>query len=224
MSKSNIQFKWKLSQFGELKTLTISGNGAMPNYDSEKDVPWYSRRDSISRIVFSGNLTSIGKSAFSGCTNLTYVTIQLSSWRGTKPSSEPAWIASPCGFAMTGGGGQAASIAIFPYGKRESEDGRRKSKESNVKKCLLRHCRTFPDSAGHRFTGKTDDATASRRCKSDLRYFKLSRLSSRKVKQSIRGRWIASPCGFAMTAGGEQAASIAIFPYGKRECEAAGCV
>jgi hypothetical protein len=71
MNKSNVQFKWKLSLFGKLKTLTVSGNGAMP----EIDVPWYSKRDSISRIVFPGNLTSIGKSAFSGCTNLTSVTI-----------------------------------------------------------------------------------------------------------------------------------------------------
>jgi hypothetical protein len=49
MNESNVQFKWKLSLFGKL---TISGNGAMPDYDSKKDIPWYSRRYRVFRIVF----------------------------------------------------------------------------------------------------------------------------------------------------------------------------
>jgi hypothetical protein len=55
-------------------TLTISGTGAMANYEYNT-LPWYSYRLSITTIVIEDGVTSIGKSAFSGCNSLTKVTI-----------------------------------------------------------------------------------------------------------------------------------------------------
>ena len=54
--------------------LTISGNGAMPNY-SAGTVPWYSYRASIKTIIITDGVTSIGNYAFYYCTSLTSVTI-----------------------------------------------------------------------------------------------------------------------------------------------------
>lgn len=57
-------------------TLTISGNGAMEDYDNNsKYAPWRSYGYSIKELVFDGQPTSIGNWAFSGCYALTSVTI-----------------------------------------------------------------------------------------------------------------------------------------------------
>ena len=58
-------------------TLTISGTGAMTNYsDSESNrAPWYSSRSSITSVVINAGVTSIGNSAFYGCSSLTSVEI-----------------------------------------------------------------------------------------------------------------------------------------------------
>ena len=66
---------WKLTEAG---TLIISGTGAMKNcsYRNEEDeIPWYSYRSFIRRAVIANSVTSIGDYAFSGCSNLTSVTI-----------------------------------------------------------------------------------------------------------------------------------------------------
>ena len=55
--------------------LTISGSGDMTSYASAKRVPWYSSRTSISAVVVSDSVTSIGSYAFSGCTGLTSISI-----------------------------------------------------------------------------------------------------------------------------------------------------
>lgn len=60
---------WEISN----GTLTISGTGAMPNYSS--DVPWYSHRLSISRVVIGEGVTNIGNWAFYACSSLTSVSI-----------------------------------------------------------------------------------------------------------------------------------------------------
>ena len=44
-------------------TLTISGNGEMDDY-SETDAPWAEYQNSITKLVISGNVTSIGACAF----------------------------------------------------------------------------------------------------------------------------------------------------------------
>ena len=58
---------WTLDSEG---TLTIDGNGNMYDYS-----PWFSRRDSIRSVVVNQGVTSIGNSAFDGCSSLTSITI-----------------------------------------------------------------------------------------------------------------------------------------------------
>ena len=55
-------------------TLTISGTGAMTNYNSS-NMPWYNYRSSIKKVVINNGVTSIGEWAFDGCTGLTSITI-----------------------------------------------------------------------------------------------------------------------------------------------------
>jgi hypothetical protein len=62
--------KWSLSG----GTLTISGNGAMPDYD-RKENPWLSYNESIHTVIINNSVTSIGKYAFSDCSSLTSATI-----------------------------------------------------------------------------------------------------------------------------------------------------
>ena len=55
-------------------TLTINGSGAMADYDNS-DAPWYSICEEITTVVIGAGVTSIGQSAFYGCSGLTSVTI-----------------------------------------------------------------------------------------------------------------------------------------------------
>ena len=55
--------------------LTISGTGAMTNYASYSNVPWYPNHSSIKSVIISDGVTSIGHNAFRGCSSLTSVTI-----------------------------------------------------------------------------------------------------------------------------------------------------
>ena len=61
---------WNLSN----GVLTISGTGAMTNYEFG-DCPWYSYHNSIISISIGNRVTSIGDMAFSWCSGLTSVTI-----------------------------------------------------------------------------------------------------------------------------------------------------
>ena len=54
-------------------TLTISGSGEMSDFDSEGAAPWYEYKDSISSLIISDGVTSIGEFAFSGCSNITSI-------------------------------------------------------------------------------------------------------------------------------------------------------
>ena len=58
--------------------LTITGSGEMYDYSSSADVPWYSYRNNITSISLPTGLTSIGNSAFLGCTGLTSIDIPAS--------------------------------------------------------------------------------------------------------------------------------------------------
>ncbi len=53
--------------------LTISGTGAMGDWESSSQVPWYLRKSQIQHVVLSDGVTSIGTNAFNYCTNLTSV-------------------------------------------------------------------------------------------------------------------------------------------------------
>lgn len=46
------------------KVLEISGNGAIPNYDSADKVPWYSARHSVKEVKLGSGITEIGSRAF----------------------------------------------------------------------------------------------------------------------------------------------------------------
>ncbi len=58
-------------------TLRISGSGQMGSYSSGQ-APWSSHKDSIKFIVLNNSVTSIGASAFEGCTSLISVTLGMS--------------------------------------------------------------------------------------------------------------------------------------------------
>ena len=55
--------------------LTISGKGAMDNYDSAAKTPWYGERANIKSVVVEDGVTNAGDFAFYGMTNLTSVSL-----------------------------------------------------------------------------------------------------------------------------------------------------
>ena len=57
------------------KTLHIFGTGAMADYDAE-DTPWDSYCSDITKVVIADGVTSIGNSAFNGCTSLNTVILE----------------------------------------------------------------------------------------------------------------------------------------------------
>ena len=57
------------------KTLTISGTGAMWDYDDPSECPWNSYAEQINEVVIGNDVTSIGVGAFSGCYYLESVTV-----------------------------------------------------------------------------------------------------------------------------------------------------
>lgn len=68
--------KWNLDMNG---VLTISGTGKMADYhEPDSPAPWSGQRDQIKTVIISQGVTSIGASAFLGCTNLTEITIPKS--------------------------------------------------------------------------------------------------------------------------------------------------
>ncbi len=56
------------------KTLTISGHGAMYDFNSPSQLPWYPEQVNIETVVIEQGVTSIG-AIFQGCTNLTSIII-----------------------------------------------------------------------------------------------------------------------------------------------------
>ena len=58
--------------------LTVSGTGAMANYEDSYDLPWDGYRYDIKTIVIENGVTSIGNSAFAKCYNLESVSIPAS--------------------------------------------------------------------------------------------------------------------------------------------------
>lgn len=51
-------------------SLNISGTGAMTEYYTLEDIPWYNYRSSITTVTLPEGITSIGANAFSRCPNL----------------------------------------------------------------------------------------------------------------------------------------------------------
>ena len=65
-------FHWSLSDGG---TLTVTGAGAMPDFDRWSDVPWYLSASRITAVELPEGLAFIGSHAFEDCTSLTKITI-----------------------------------------------------------------------------------------------------------------------------------------------------
>ena len=67
---------WELTQheYDTFYTLTISGEGAMADYDYSNK-PWKSYAEQINEVVIENRVTSIGEYAFSNCHSLGSVTI-----------------------------------------------------------------------------------------------------------------------------------------------------
>ncbi len=59
----------------ETKILSVSGEGAIPDYESYADVPWGNVREELVRVELGEGITSVGKSAFYGSTNLESVAL-----------------------------------------------------------------------------------------------------------------------------------------------------
>jgi len=57
---------WELSGTAPNLTLTISGEGEMPDYEYESS-PWYDYRESITTVVLENGITTIGVFAFQNC-------------------------------------------------------------------------------------------------------------------------------------------------------------
>ena len=64
--------QWELDSTG---TLTITGKGNMTDWRNPDHVPWSEYRNSISAIVVTDGVTSIGSGSFSFCPSLTTVTL-----------------------------------------------------------------------------------------------------------------------------------------------------
>ena len=59
----------------ETGVFKITGTGEMININNNKYLPWYEQKSQIKSVEISYGVTSIGKYAFYGCTNLTSVNI-----------------------------------------------------------------------------------------------------------------------------------------------------
>ena len=54
------------------ETLTVSGKGDIPDYDSFRDTPWYSFRNKIRKVVIGEGIERIGNGAFCGTHGILY--------------------------------------------------------------------------------------------------------------------------------------------------------
>ena len=63
--------KWELKD----SVLTISGTGAIPDYDGNNIRPWASVGDKISSVIIGEGITGIGSNSFIVCSNMTKITI-----------------------------------------------------------------------------------------------------------------------------------------------------
>ena len=82
----NVKYKFNNST----GLLTISGTGAMYNWSSSSNAPWYSERSKVKIVVIGDSVTSIGDYAFYKCASLTSITI------GNSVTSIGSWAFGQC--------------------------------------------------------------------------------------------------------------------------------
>lgn len=75
--------KWTLDS----GVLTISGSGAMKNYNYYNSPGWYQHTNEITSVVFNDGITRIGDLAFDGCTNIKKVS--YTGYTGTANNALP---------------------------------------------------------------------------------------------------------------------------------------
>ena len=63
---------WELFADG---TLSINGTGDMPTWENIDSQPWAAKRTDIKVVEMGEGVTSIGRSAFRECSNLTSITL-----------------------------------------------------------------------------------------------------------------------------------------------------
>lgn len=64
---------WKIDEYG---LLLISGSGAIADFASASDVPWYEFSDSIFYVKIESGISSIGAATFCGCENIREIKIE----------------------------------------------------------------------------------------------------------------------------------------------------
>jgi len=72
ISAEGSELKWDYAE--DTGTLVITGTGSTMNFGSEND-PWTAIRSSITNVVIEKEVTGLGAGTFSGCTNLTSITV-----------------------------------------------------------------------------------------------------------------------------------------------------
>ena len=82
---------WTLDSDG---TMTISGSGAMADYDDPNSQPWADQRSSINRAVIGDEVTSIGRNAFANCPGLEVVELPKNGVLETIKYNAFSWVHS----------------------------------------------------------------------------------------------------------------------------------
>ena len=101
---------WSVSNSG---VLYIRGKGAIPNFTASGEAPWAG--NSVKHVTLSNGITTIGDNAFTGCTNLTQVTIPPSVTSISDSAFDPSAMRGNCkGLVIQ----SCKSTGIINYAKR----------------------------------------------------------------------------------------------------------
>lgn len=124
ISAEGSNLEWDFS--AETGSLVITGTGSTMNFGSEND-PWTAIRSSITNVVIEKEVTGLGAGTFSGCTNLTSITVNnynqvLTLGEGAVPASATVYVPANLmtEYNMTDGW---ATLTIKPNGDVEQMAG-----------------------------------------------------------------------------------------------------
>ena len=76
--KDGDNLTWEITGTEGNYTLTINGEGEMEDYSNKTPVPWFDFQSELKTLILTGYITTVGASAFYGCSSLTNVTISNS--------------------------------------------------------------------------------------------------------------------------------------------------